>query len=494
MVNEARVHLYTLGTARKNSSLRHAARFAIFLLLVTAARLAAGALAPLTEDEAYYRLWSLRPAFGYFDHPPMIAWWIWLGRRIAGEGAIGVRLLPILGCALTSIVTVDLARLAGAGERTAYRSGLWLNATLLIGLGGLLAVPDAPNTLFWVVTVWCAFRARSGRPTWWLACGAAAGLACLSKYSALFLGPGLLLWLAMSAEGRRQLRTPWPWLAAGVAATIFLPNVLWNATHHWPTFAKQFGRVRGAGFAPQHLPELLVDQFLLLNPSIAVFAGIALARRPMPPLIAIAAPFALYLLVHSLHDQVQGQWPAPLYPLLVICAAQAAETAGGGGWLGRIQRFATPFGLTASALALAFICAPLGARLPFRDPSAPLRGWPGFFATVERTRRQVGASWVGTASYGLAAQLAAQPRADAPVSEIRERQRYTFEVAAGRADFRRPGLVIDQPGRLSAVALRRCFNSVAPVPALDRGDGAAATSYVAFRVSGPRRDVNLLGC
>ena len=31
---------------------------------------------PLTEDEAYYRLWSARLQMGYFDHPPMIAWWI----------------------------------------------------------------------------------------------------------------------------------------------------------------------------------------------------------------------------------------------------------------------------------------------------------------------------------------------------------------------------------------------------------------------------------
>src|SRR6202035_2689179 len=30
-------------------------------------RLAVGAIVPLTEDEAYYRLWSMRPAFGYFD-------------------------------------------------------------------------------------------------------------------------------------------------------------------------------------------------------------------------------------------------------------------------------------------------------------------------------------------------------------------------------------------------------------------------------------------
>src|SRR5574342_803708 len=28
----------------------------------------------LYTDEAYYWLWSTRPAAGYFDHPPMVAW------------------------------------------------------------------------------------------------------------------------------------------------------------------------------------------------------------------------------------------------------------------------------------------------------------------------------------------------------------------------------------------------------------------------------------
>ena len=69
------------------------------VLAATAARLVVAAITPLSEDEAYYRLWSLRPALGYFDHPPMIAWMIWAGRQIAGDSAFGVRLLPTLATA-----------------------------------------------------------------------------------------------------------------------------------------------------------------------------------------------------------------------------------------------------------------------------------------------------------------------------------------------------------------------------------------------------------
>jgi len=462
------------------------------LTALTLLRLGAGAASPLTEDEAYYRLWSLRPDFGYFDHPPMIAWWIWLGRRLVGDTALGVRLAPVIGCALTSLLTVDLARLAGASRTSAWRAGLWLNATILIGLGGMLAVPDAPNTLFWTAAVWCAFKARDGDARWWLACGAAAGLACLSKYSALFLAPGLVLWLSLDPVGRRELRRPWPWLGALLALLLFAPNVAWNAAHHWATFDKQFGRVRADGLAPQHLPELIVEQFLLLNPLIAAFLVRATRRRDLRALLAITAPFTAYLLVHSLHASVQGQWPAPLYPIWVIAAAQAADGVMSPWWR-RARAVAVGFGVVAVSAAIAFVVAPLDGRVPVFDPAAPLRGWPAFAADVEQARRQAGASWIGATSYGLTAQLAATVR-DAPAVEIRERARYSFEQPTDRADFQSPGLVVDRTDRLSSAALKRCFRVVEALPDLHRGRSASGTRYAAYRVALPLRDVERSGC
>ncbi len=459
-----------------------------------AVRLVAGALGPLSEDEAYYRLWSMRPAFGYFDHPPMIAWWIWAGRQVAGDTALGVRLLPILSAGLTTLLTFDLARTLGYGERIAARAGIWLNATVLLGLGGQLAVPDQPNALFWTAALCCAFRAVSGRAGWWwLAAGALAGLDCLSKYSALFLAPGLLLWLLLSADGRRALRTPWPWLAAVIALAVFAPNIAWNADHGWMTFAKQFGRVEAAaGLQPLYLVKLLFDQFLLLNPLIAVFVGLAVRRRIAWPLLAIAAPFVAYLLVHSLHDAVQGQWPSPLYPMLMVAAAAAAE--GATGWLARVRAVAAPVAFTVYAAILAFMVAPSDGRLPFRDPAASLRGWPAFFVAVEAARGKAGAAWVGAPTYGIAAQLASSPRIRAPAVEIYQRERFTFETPAERADFTKPGLVIVPVRGAGARALAMCFSDVQMLPEIDRGAGRSMTPYAVLRVAGPKRDIERIGC
>jgi len=456
-----------------------------------AIRLAVGASVHLTEDEAYYRLWAQAPALGYYDHPPMVAWWIWLGERLAGDTPLGVRLLPALSCALTSLLVYDLCRQGGGAPAEARRATLWFNAMPLVVAGGFLGVPDAPAALFWTLSLWAALRAVGGRSVrWWLVAGAAAGLAALSKYSSLFLGPGLLLWLAATDRGRGALRTPGPWIALGLAGALFGLNVGWNQTHHWLTFAKQFGRIAPHGFAPRYLLEFALTQFLLLNPLLAIF----LARgRRFAPFALSALPFIAYLVVHSLHDRIQAHWPAPVYPTLATLAATAAS--GLGGRWARLREL-TPlvgFGMTA-AVAL-YAAAPLVGVPLSLDPALPIRGWPDFAGRVEALRRGAGAGWIATTSYGLAAQLSDEPAIGAPVIQISERDRWSGLRTGVQADTRRIGLLVELPRRVDLDRLRRCFATVRSLGAIGRGDvGGATKRYEAMLLSGSRRDVLRDGC
>ena len=462
---------------------------------ILTARLILAANLHLSEDEAYYRLWSMAPALGYYDHPPMIAWWIAIGRAVAGDSPLGVRLLPVLGSAATSLLVFDMARLAGADLRTSERAGVWFNCTLLVACGAFLAVPDAPAALFWCLTLWCLLKATGSKGLgWWAATGAAAGLATLSKYSALFLGPGVLLWLLTAADRRRMLLNPGPWIALAAAGGLFALNVSWNASHHWLTFAKQFGRVAPHGWSPRYLPELLVAQILLLNPVMVLFL-IRWRGRPRGTALFIASslPFAAYLVLHSLHDRVQAHWPAPIYPAAAIIAAFAASAIESGFW--RAARLGVP-------IATALVVAALGMLLALppatfgRSPDLflPLRGWRAFAASVDRTRVEAGAGWIGAASYGLASELADEgPRA--PIVQIAERERWRGPMAGVLPDFSRPGLVVDLTRRLDPARLRACFADVRYVGVLGRGaKGERPTAYGLYRVSGTRRDVAGDGC
>ena len=471
---------------------------------LTLVRLAAAGLIHLTEDEAYYRLWAQHLQFGYVDHPPMIAWWIALGERIFGDTALGVRLLPALASGLTTWLIGDLAARLGAQPRTALRAALWYNATLTVCLGGMLATPDAPNSLFWTLTLWTVARFwESGRAVWWLAAGLAAGLAVLSKYSGLFLAPGVLLWLLAIPGGRDELRRPGPWEAALLAIFVFAVNVVWNSEHHWITFTKQFGRAAAHGLTPMRTLEFLGTQLLLLSPLIAFYAfkgvrqGWRERSRPgvvhlMLP-IATSAPFAVYLLIHSLHDRVQGHWPVPLFGALAICAAVAIEPLLETGRGKLIGRLAPGFGLAVGAVALTLMAAP-GFLPPRLDPTTALRGWPRFSQDIELLRQARGAAWVGAQSYGTLSQLKLAGGIASPLIQTIERDRYIKEPA-DHPDFSKPGLVVDLQRRLDTDGLDRCFTSVVDAGPIWRGGGQVRNQrYEAYLVSGPKRDVWIIGC
>jgi 4-amino-4-deoxy-L-arabinose transferase-like glycosyltransferase len=372
-------------------------------------------------------------------------------------------------------------------------------------VGGMLATPDAPASLFWTITLWALARFWAGRrAVWWLVAGAAAGLAVLSKYSGLFLAPGVLLWLWLAPGGRAELRKPGPWAAAVIAVLIFSVNVAWNAQHHWLTFAKQFGRAAPHGVSLGHVADLLGAQLLLFTPLMAIYAvmgarqawrerGEAGAVHLMLPL-ATAAPFAVYLLIHSLHDRVQGHWPVPLFGAFAICAAVAADRSGATRG-GRIARWLTPaIGFAAGAAAFALMALPTPTPLGGFDPTLALRGWPRFAADVEQLRARTGAAWVGTKSYGVYSQLNGERRITAPLLDVVERQRYWL-ADRNRPDFGRRGLIVDLSRRMKPADVRRCFTSVAPAGDLVRGGESGRNQrYTAFLVSGPRRDVWLIGC
>ncbi|MDE2487065.1 MAG: glycosyltransferase family 39 protein [Alphaproteobacteria bacterium] len=482
-----------------------ARRVLVFLALAAAlVRLIPAGLIHLTEDEAYYRLWAQHLQFGYYDHPPMIAWWIWLGERICGDTALGARLLPSLASGASTWFVGDLALRLGRRRADAVRAAVWYNATLTVALGGFLATPDAPASLFWILTLWCLAPGRADSTRWWAAAGLAAGLGAISKYSDLFLAPGLLAWVLTSREGRGRLLRPGPWLATAIAATICLPNVVWNAQHGWITFAKQYGRVEASGLRLDYLPELLLTQFFLVNPVIAIWLGRAGVRQAAAlrrgeaddglrlPLVT-AAPFLAYLVLHSLHDRVQGHWPAPVYGALAICAA--AEAGGAGGRWGRVSRRLAP-GLAAALAGFVFIhlAMPGVGALGVSDPAVALSGWPRFATEVEQARVSSGAGWVGTLSYGLAAQLEDERKSAAPILQVNERLRYRG-FAAPPPGLAGPGLLIDLDRRVDPADLSRCFGVVQPVGELERGyRQGPLIRYAMFRVAQPRRDLWSDGC
>src|ERR1700712_216406 len=246
----------------------------VTILALVALRLVAAAWTPLTFDEAYYWMWSKHLAGGYYDHPPAVAYVIRAGTMIAGDTELGVRLVSILLALPMSYAVYRTAAILFGGMRVAATATILLNVTLMAAVGTLIVTPDAPLlvassfVLFFLAKV-----LETGRGVWWLAVGFAVGLALLSKYTALFFGPAILIWLVVVPKLRRWLLSPWPYLGGVVALAGFSPGVLWNADHHWVSFIKQLGRARIESFNPSFIAELIPTQFVFATPLVFILGA-----------------------------------------------------------------------------------------------------------------------------------------------------------------------------------------------------------------------------
>src|SRR6201996_5954381 len=231
------------------------------VLALVVLRLVAAAWTPITFDEAYYWMWSKHLAGAFYDHPPMMAVVIRAGTMIAGDTELGVRLVSILLALPMSYAVYRAAVILFGGQRVATTATILLNVTMMAAVGTLIVTPDAPLLVASSFVVLCLAKVlEAGRGAWWLAVGAAVGAALLSKYTALFFGAAILIWLVSVPKLRRWLISPWPYLGGLVSLLMFTPVILWNADHHWVSFIKQLGRSRIEDFKPAFIGELIPTQ------------------------------------------------------------------------------------------------------------------------------------------------------------------------------------------------------------------------------------------
>ncbi|MGB3864197.1 MAG: glycosyltransferase family 39 protein, partial [Xanthobacteraceae bacterium] len=303
-------------------------------------RLVAAAVTPLSFDEAYYWTWSKHLAGGYYDHPPMVALVIRLGTLIAGDTQFGVRLVSILLALPMSWAVFETAAMLFGGRRVASTAAILLNVTLMAAVGTMIVTPDAPLMVASAFVLYALAKVVStGRGAWWLVVGLAAGAALLSKYTALFFGPAILIWLVAVPKLRRWLLSPWPYLGGLVALLVFAPVILWNAEHQWVSFLKQFGRARVEHLTLRYVAEIVPTQILFASPLVFVLGAMGLyamatkrggAYVARALINAVVWTIVVYFAWHSLHARVEANWLGPIYPAFAIAAAVAVHVVAWG--------------------------------------------------------------------------------------------------------------------------------------------------------------------
>ena len=304
-----------------------------FIVLLVFLRFVLAATANLAEDEAYYWLWSTHLAAGYYDHPPMIAYWIRAGTAIFGQTAFGVRFVALLSSLAGSYLLYRASLSLFRDANAALLAVLWLNATLLCNAAAIVATPDTPLAFFATLTLFTLAKLiETGKGAWWYGVGAALGLAFMSKYTAVLLLPGVFVWMAVTAEGRRWFARPEPYIGALIAAALVAPVFWWNYAHEWASFAKQAQhsiKDKPAN-ALASVGELIGGQAGLATPLIFGFCAFGSffallrgwKRRDARWLLlgGACAPVFLFFLVHAASQKIQPNWPGFIYPAAILAA------------------------------------------------------------------------------------------------------------------------------------------------------------------------------
>lgn len=321
------------------------------------------------RDELYYVANGRHLAWGYVDHPPLVAALAWLTEHTVGTSVPALRAPILLALvALLVVVAALVRRLGGGGAAVAVA---WL--ALALGPYYLFAFHylsmNAPEILWWSLAALLFLRAteppagaRADTPAeaWpWLAFGALMGVAALTKVSGLVWGAGLAVGLLVT-PARRHLRQPWPWVAVALAGLLFAPHVLWQARHGWPTaeFIRNAQATKIVALAPA---AFLREQVGLIGPVglIVALAGlVACGRGRVTAGRTWAAAFTLTLLVF-LVQRSKPYYMAPAYPILFAAGGVAIE---------RWRPWRSAIGKAAIALfvALGLMLAPL--TLPILPP------------------------------------------------------------------------------------------------------------------------------
>ena len=256
--------------------------FWLVLAAVTLFRLLLAGRFGLGVDESHYVMYARHPAWGYFDHPPLVAFLAALTSRV-GSGTFYIRLGPIL-CATISLVLMRYLALAlYRDERVAFWSQILLLVMPYQQLLMVALLPDATLNLSWCAALLMVWRAlEAGRWRDWVLSGVFVGIGLLSKYHAVLLPVCLLGYLVASPKHRVWLVRPQPYVAVFIGLLLFGPNIVWNARHDWISYAYQLGRGGDGAVEAGRILEVFAGQFAVWSPVIfglLIAAGIVVVRQ-----------------------------------------------------------------------------------------------------------------------------------------------------------------------------------------------------------------------
>jgi len=323
-------------------------RYIVWLLIISA--LVRGFLAAFVElgnDEVYYWTYAMYPDWSHFDHPGMVGWIIQaFSLNLLFTSEFALRLSSVVFMTVDTYIIYKIGCLVKNKLAGFYAALLYTASLYCFVITGVFIMPDTPLMMFTLLSIYCfilSFRAdrelfpQDGRSQtkekagWMLLlAGLFAGLALLSKYSAVFIWSGVGLYVLL--YDRKQLKNKYLYLSALISVVCMLPVLIWNMQNDFISFTFHgdrvgfFGKLHHLDFLAELFGELgynnPVNYVLIIIALVAWFRGNKyLDGISGRLLLCFALPFIAVFWFFSLTRPILPHWSAPAFSLLLIFPA-----------------------------------------------------------------------------------------------------------------------------------------------------------------------------
>ena len=304
--------------------------------------------------------WGQNWPIGTYKHPPLQAWVLEIAALLGGRTDAGIYLTGAFSLAVTywavwrlgSLLLPPAQALAG-----------------VLALGGCFyfatVIPEFnPNVVQLPLYALCGLffwrGCQHNRLRDWFFFGVCAGLGLWGKYSFILMIASFGLFVLLEREARQLLYFKGLWLAAAVAAAVFLPHFIWLATHGWQPLAYAQSRAEPAA----HFGQTLFWIIAWLARGQAARRGASLRQRYL--LMLAWGPFALLLALALLSgDKPRDMWGMALWPFIGLWLAGLLGSDWRRSRLARGVFFLAVAVMPLACLAGALLSTPMGYR-PWR--------------------------------------------------------------------------------------------------------------------------------
>lgn len=277
-----------------------------------------GSLSELLPDEAYYWVYSQYLDWGFFDHPPLVAVWIWISHLFFGD-EVGVRFFSAVSFSILIFLVWGTIHHPIKRQYT----GLFILiafSTMLLNAYGFITTPDTPLLVFFSLFLFTYKRylIKKDILNYFLFTLAITGM-MYSKYQ------GVLIILFVLLSNWKLVKDTKLWWVVLGSLVLYTPHLYWQNANDFPSFRYHlYERASIASYRLEYtlmhfLNAIAILGFTSIIMYKAFFKGIKNKDPFQKGLNFIVVGFFLFFLIASFRGHVQAQWIAPIMiPLILI--------------------------------------------------------------------------------------------------------------------------------------------------------------------------------